>query len=166
VYKRQVKNSASPVSRKVPLYKKDDAGNYIKDDDGRMVQEGWKFKEEVGRFSPQHAVEDHRRMLGLIKTTIELRKSDADKFVVVGHHSPSKQSTHPRYKHETLMNGGYSSDLEEFIKDRPQIKLWTHGHTHEDFDYMVGETRIVCNPRGYIGYEGRADNFKLKVVEV
>ena len=50
--------------------------------------------------------------------------------------------------------------------DHPQIKLWTHGHTHEDFDYMVGETRIVCNPRGYIRYEERADSFKLKYVDV
>jgi hypothetical protein len=47
------------------------------------------------------------------------------------------------------MNGAYHSDLREFILDRPQIKLWTHGHTHHPFDYMIGETRIVCNPRGY-----------------
>jgi hypothetical protein len=50
--------------------------------------------------------------------------------------------------------------------DHPQIKLWTHGHTHEDFDYMVGSTRIVCNPRGYDAYEDRADRFQLKFVEV
>jgi hypothetical protein len=64
------------------------------------------------------------------------------------------------------MNGGYHSDLSEFILDRPGIKLWTHGHTHEDFDYMIGECRVVCNPRGYIKYEPRADKFTLKVVEV
>ena len=64
------------------------------------------------------------------------------------------------------MNGGYHSDLSEFILDNPQIKLWTHGHTHEDFDYMIGSTRVVCNPRGYINYESRANNWKLKVMEV
>jgi len=68
--------------------------------------------------------------------------------------------------HDTLMNGAYSSSLDDFIVDHPQIKLWTHGHTHEDFDYMVGSTRIVCNPRGYDGYEDRADSFNLKYVEV
>lgn len=124
------------------------------------------FRTRTARFSPADAVEEHFKMLDVIKQTIELRKSDDEKFVVVGHHAPSKKSTHPRYKNETLMNGGYSSDLEEFIKERPQIKLWTHGHTHEDFDYVVGETRIVCNPRGYFRYEERADNFKLKVVEI
>jgi hypothetical protein len=88
------------------------------------------------------------------------------KFVVVGHHTPSRLSTHEMYKNETLMNGGYSSQLDEFILDHPQIKLWTHGHTHHEFDYMIGSTRIVCNPRGYINYEAQADNFKLKYVEV
>jgi hypothetical protein len=64
------------------------------------------------------------------------------------------------------MNGAYSSRLDDFILNHPQIKLWTHGHTHEDFDYMIGTTRVVCNPRGYINYEVRADDFKLKYVEI
>jgi len=50
--------------------------------------------------------------------------------------------------------------------DHPQIRLWTHGHTHEDFDYMVGSTRIVCNPRGYINHEERADTWQPKLVEI
>ena len=89
-----------------------------------------------------------------------------EKFVVAGHHSPSKLSTHPKYQDDQLMNGAYSSDLSEFILDHPQIKLWTHGHTHHEFDYMIGSTRIACNPRGYIGYEPQADDFKLKYLEV
>lgn len=89
----------------------------------------------------------HRETLQYIRSVIAERHDE--KFVVVGHHSPSHQSIHPQYVHETLMNGAYHSDLSEFILDHPQIKLWTHGHTHHCFDYMIGETRIVCNPRGY-----------------
>lgn len=152
--------------RRVPLYKKDADGQYVRNEStGGYIEEGFKFKDEVAYFSPEHAVEDHRAFLAHLKT--ELDKADADaRFVVVGHHSPSKKSTHPKYKHETLMNGGYSSDLDSFILANPQIKLWTHGHTHEDFDYMIGSTRIVCNPRGYINYEDRANGFKLKYVEI
>ena len=128
-----------------------------KDEDG-------KFHERKSRFTPEDAVEDHKQMMNYIRIMIE-GKFD-QKFVVVGHHSPSKQSTHPRYKEEVVMNGGYSSDLDDFIIDHPQIKLWTHGHTHEDFDYMIGSTRIVCNPRGYIRYEDRADRFELKFLEI
>jgi hypothetical protein len=65
-----------------------------------------------------------------------------------------------------MMNGCYYSDLVEFIMDRPEIVLWTHGHTHEDFDYMIGTTRVICNPRGYVGYEERADQWKPKIVEL
>jgi hypothetical protein len=88
------------------------------------------------------------------------------KFVVVGHHAPSKLSTHPRYADEVIMNGGYSSSLDEFMMDHPQIKLWTHGHCHNKFDYMIGSTRIVCNPRGYDGYEDLAERFKLQYVDI
>ena len=122
------------------------------------------FKERVATFSPDDAVVDHKEMVEYIRMMIE-GKFD-QKFVVVGHHAPSKASTHPRYADEVIMNGGYSSELSEFIMDHPQIKLWTHGHTHENFDYMIGSTRIVCNPRGYDGYEDRADRFELKFVEV
>ena len=98
-------------------------------------------------LKPHDTVLRHKHMLGYIKTVVA-EKPD-EKFVVVGHHSPSFQSVHESYKTETLMNGAYHSDLSEFILDRPQIKLWTHGHTHYPFDYVIGETRIVCNPRGY-----------------
>jgi Icc-related predicted phosphoesterase len=122
------------------------------------------FKQRAARFTPEDAVEDHKQMMDYIRIMIEGKWDQ--KFVVVGHHSPSKQSTHPRYKEEVIMNGGYSSNLDDFIIDHPQIKLWTHGHTHEDFDYMIGSTRIVCNPRGYIRYENRADRFELKFLEI
>ena len=117
------------------------------------------------KFRPNHAAERHRKTVEYIRTVIE-GKFD-QKFVVVGHHAPSKMSTHEMYKDQYLMNGGYSSELSEFIIDHPQIKLWTHGHTHHQFDYMIGGTRIVCNPRGYINYEACADTFNpYKVVEV
>jgi Icc-related predicted phosphoesterase len=164
---RTVKNSNRMVSRKVMKYKKDENGQYvseIKDGVNVMIEEGFKFEESISTFSPEDAVEDHKKMLDYLKVMLEGKHDQ--KFVVVGHHAPTKLSTHPRYADELIMNGGYSSDLSEFILDHPQIKLWTHGHTHEEFDYLIGTTRIVCNPRGYINYEDRADNFKLKFVEV
>jgi len=121
-----------------------------------------KFHKRPARFTPQDTVQDHKKMLEYINVTSE----PLGKYVVVGHHAPSKASTHPRYQTEVIVNGAYSSRLDDFILNHPQIKLWTHGHTHEDFDYMVGTTRVVCNPRGYDGYEERADNFKLKYVEI
>jgi len=164
---RCVTNSDRKVHRRVPVYKKDENGKYITQKVGEinsLVEDGFKMKAEDATFSPVDAVVDHKAMLEYIRLTVEGRWDQ--KFVVVGHHSPSRQSTHPRYAAEAIMNGGYSSRLDNFILDHPQIKLWTHGHTHEDFDYQIGSTRIVCNPRGYINYEERANHFKLVTVEV
>jgi len=122
--------------------------------------------DELGytKLRPAHTAARHRKSVEYIRSVME-GKFD-EKFVVVGHMAPSKLSVHPKYQNDTLMNGAYASDLSEFIMDHPQIKLWTHGHTHHQFDYMIGSTRIVCNPRGYVGYEDSADNFKLQYLEV
>ena len=99
------------------------------------------------KLRPAHAMDRYRKTVEYIKQMVDANGDR--KCVVVGHHAPSFQSIGEQYKHDTLMNGGYASDLSEFILDRPQIKLWTHGHMHQTFDYMIGETRVVCNPRGY-----------------
>ena len=169
---RIVRNSNRMVTRTVPLYELNpdytedgkNGGKYATKEGGGLIEIGQKKKQEPSTFCPEDAVPEHKAMVDYIRTVIE-GKFD-EKFVVVGHHAPSKQSTHPRYQHDTLMNGAYSSSLDEFILDHPQIKLWTHGHTHEDFDYMIGTTRVFCNPRGYINYESKADKWTLKSVEV
>ena len=131
------------------------------EDDHKKVR----FKTRPATLSPRHVLEDHKAMLKVIEDAY----ADVPPWktvVVCTHHAPSKGSEHPRYKHDQLMNGAYNSQLDQFIMDRPGIKLWTHGHTHEDFDYMIKSCRVVCNPRGYINYEDRADRFQLRVVEV
>ncbi len=82
-----------------------------------------------------------------------LEKEMKEGCVVFTHHSPSFQSTHEKYKHDHEMNGGYCSSLEELIL-RKKPKLWMHGHLHDPVDYMIGETRILSNPRGYRGEGG------------
>jgi predicted phosphodiesterase len=124
------------------------------------------FKTRVAKFSPEDAVTEHVKMKEYIQVVTDMLGKNPNRYVVVGHHSPSRRSTHAMYANDTIMNGGYSSDLDEFIENRPQIKLWTHGHTHHEFDYVIGETRVVCNPRGYIGHEPQADKWKLKTVEI
>jgi predicted phosphodiesterase len=123
------------------------------------------FRTRPAKFCPEDAVAEHKKMLEYIRIVYE-GMPPWKQMVVVGHHTPSHVSCHPKYKDDSLMNGGYHSDLTEFILDRPGIKLWTHGHTHELFDYMLRSTRVVCNPRGYAGHEDIADTFTLKVVEL
>ena len=116
--------------------------------DFRLIRDDTKG---YSKLKPATTVHRHRETLEFIRKTMD--SDSSKKYVVVGHHSPSFQSCHEQYKNDRIMNGGYHSELGNFIADRPQIKLWTHGHTHHCFDYVIGETRVVCNPRGYSGYE-------------
>jgi len=156
---RIIANSNEVVHYKSPVYGHKEDGSIDYDNVVSM-----EFQTRSAKFSPEDSVVDHKAMLQFIKDSIASRPDMP--WVVVGHHAPSKLSTKPRYEKDVMVNGAYSSDLSEFILDHPQIKVWTHGHTHHEFDYMIGSTRIVCNPRGYINYEPQADEFKLKFVEV
>lgn len=106
-------------------------------------------RREYAAMSPRDVVLRHTHTLDYFRARLSEHKDK--KCVVVGHHSPSFKSVHESHRSQILMNGAYHSDLSEFILDHPQIALWTHGHTHHPFDYVIGETRVVCNPRGYEG---------------
>jgi Icc-related predicted phosphoesterase len=166
---REVRNSNRMAVRRVPLYMENslwtadgaNGGRYVKDERGNLVPNGEKFIEEPSRWSPEDSVADHKRMLDYIDHVTR----EPGSYVVVGHHCPSEQSVAACYK-GNLLNGAFRSRLDAFIEARPQIRLWLHGHTHHNFGYKIGETRVVCNPRGYIEHEAIADSFKLQYLEV
>ena len=76
----------------------------------------------------------------------ELEKPFDGKTVVVTHHAPSIQSILDKFK-MNKSTPAYASSMEEFMF--MGVDLWTHGHVHNNSDYMIGDTRVVCNPRGY-----------------
>ena len=108
----------------------------------RIAKEGFK------KFLPMRTLKEFTTTRDYIKTVVEGTPVDMP-VVVCTHHAPSALSIHEMYKHDHLMNGGYYSDLSYMLFDQPRIKLWTHGHMHQCFDYQLGDARVVCNPRGY-----------------
>jgi Icc-related predicted phosphoesterase len=81
-------------------------------------------------------------------------KNNPDKpIVVITHMAPTFESVNWKFKGEQTTNGAYCSDLSDLILDNPNIKTWVHGHVHDPVDYMVGSTRVLCNPRGYVPWE-------------
>jgi predicted phosphodiesterase len=67
--------------------------------------------------------------------------------VIVSHHAPSYQSVAQQYLFDSL-TPAFANKLDMLIEELP-AKVWVHGHTHSFFDYAIGSTRVVCNPRGY-----------------
>ena len=121
-------------------------------------------KANYRKFLPTDAVLEHLDTVRYIKNVVE--SDSSKKYVVVGHHAPTKLSINERYVRDTIMNGGYHSDLSDFIIDHPQIKLWTLGHVHDPHSYYMGDTFVVANPRGYIGHDLEAENFKLRHIDL
>jgi hypothetical protein len=119
------------------------------------------------KLKPVDTAIRHRKTVDYIKLIASEHRNKT--VVVVGHHTPSFQSCHEMYRSDHIMNGAYHSDLTNVMLDNPNIKLWTHGHTHHCFDYIVGDCRVVCNPRGYRQETGWSEDTGWdidKVVEV
>ena len=74
--------------------------------------------------------------------------------VVVTHYLPHRQSVARRFTGSPLNRFFLAEDAAGLV-ERAGARLWIHGHTHVACDYVVGETRVVCNPRGYPGEAAR-----------
>ena len=64
--------------------------------------------------------------------------------IVVSHFAPSRKSVSSRFEKD-LLSSYWVNDLDSLLG---YSDYWIHGHTHESFDYSVGGTRVLCNPRG------------------
>lgn len=85
----------------------------------------------------------------------ELNKTFIGKTIIMTHHIPSFDIA-ALSGEEALY--AYSSDLTNIIKNY-NIDFWIFGHIHKSFDGIIGNTRMICNPLGYIK-DGKNNNFK------
>ena len=105
-------------------------------------------------FTAAASAERHARERGFVEDALFAAPGPA---VVVTHHAPTPRSIHPRWRTSAL-NGAFASDLERVI-ERHQPTLWIHGHVHDAVDALLGETRVLANPRGYPG-DGRRNGYQ------
>ena len=105
-----------------------------------------------------HVYDEHERATRFLVDNVH--KGD----VVITHHLPTFRSVPPRYKSDPLTRF-FVSPMDDLIRHR-RPALWVHGHSHDSADYLHGDTRVVCNPFGYIGYELNERFVEKMVVEV
>jgi predicted phosphodiesterase len=104
---------------------------------------------EFRRLKPSDTAILHGKSRRWLEGRLDLGRNAGTRTVVITHHAPSIHSVPARYKKDHL-SAAFASNLEEMILDS-QIDLWVHGHIHDPSDYSIGNTRVVCNPRGYVG---------------
>ena len=123
--------------------------------DYRLIRRGTKL------LRPEDTRELHRVQVAWLEQ--RLTESLTGPTVVVTHYLPHRQSVHPKYAGNRF-NPCFASDLARLV--RAPVAVWVHGHTHESLDYVVGATRVVCNPRGYLPREPNPAFDPALVVEV
>lgn len=82
----------------------------------------------------------------------KLAKLANKKVIALTHHAPSHQSIHEKYSGKDE-NEFYANHFDYRLMDGKGPDFWVHGHLHDSVDYELGSTRVLCNPRGYYGYE-------------
>lgn len=84
------------------------------------------------------------------------------KIVMVTHHSPSYNGLSPKFAGHPA-NCAFHSDTIELFSDIENIKVWVHGHTHDEIDYSYNGINVLCNPAGY---HKELNSFKVKYFEI
>ena len=115
-----------------------DAGYHM--NDYRAIRWG------LSKLTPDRTLELHQHARGWLTDQLA-EPARPEPVVVVTHHAPSPWSVHMRYRDSTI-NGSFASNLDDLLVSCGP-DLWVHGHVHDNFDYVVGETRVLCNPQGY-----------------
>ena len=107
-----------------------------------------------------------RRDAYRLRRTLEAlgRGVDVEAVVAVTHTVPGTgrdlQGPYGDPKHrDQVLNGAFCNAWMQggsgrLLPPPPKVALWCYGHTHTAIDAVRGNTRFVCNPRGY-GGEGR-----------
>lgn len=131
------------------------AGQYNLND-FRLIKEG------DALFTPRDSIQLFQESVSWLKN--KLTSADKQKTVVITHHLPSSASISEKYANDPL-NPCFASNIDYLFG---MTDVWIHGHTHDSFDYIEKNTRVICNPRGYVQY-GQPENKKFNpefVIEI
>lgn len=139
----------------------------------------------IERFRPSHAMARHKESRAFLES--ELRRSRGDeRLVIVSHHAPIPDMSdglggsddEPRGSgDDSGLTPAFRSDLRSLMSPaaddgRGELRpadMWIFGHTHQSFDSVVGNSRVLSNAKGYGPWPGQQttwdnQNFDEKLV--
>lgn len=111
-------------------------------------------------FSPNDAAYLFRQHYGYIKHQYEEIKL---KKVIVTHFLPAVECIDPKYLGvaTATLNDYFANDLGEWISTLEDT-TWLFGHTHDNVDTKINNTRLIANPYGY----GFNKNYKECLIDL
>ena len=117
------------------------------------------FHVTLGGWDTYAHLEEHKR----ITANIAALAGKVD--VVITHFPPTLEALDQELYRDNHSNPYFINDAEPLV-EYVGAKLWVSGHTHSPFDYNVGQTRVIGNPRGYHHVDPRPGFSVLRTVEV
>jgi len=119
----------------------------------------------IGGYTPEDWTTEHNTNKNFINHCLkESSLYDVRKTVVISHYLPSNESVPLRFKGDSYNPFFVNPGLLENMENPPD--LWLHGHTHDSCDYIIGKTRVVCNPYGYNGSSLNQDFNPRLLIEI
>lgn len=108
------------------------------------------------KFHPNDAIELHHQHKKFIEDVCNIPFNG--QTVVITHHAPSFKSMDLIWETRLgVVKYIFASNMENIVV-YSGAKYWLHGHIHSSKDYMLGDTRVICNPRGNGVWENKQFN--------
>jgi len=108
------------------------------------------------KLRPEHVKDENTKSYEWLNETIGFYQENGWKTVVMTHHAPSQLSCSPEFR-GGADNVYYANRVDaDYNFNLPNV--WVHGHMHSSSDYMLGDCRVLTNPRGYAKANGEAQN--------
>ena len=122
---------------------------------------GWRDPDgSIRMITPEDCLNENQKSKAYIFS--EIARLGKANTVVVTHHAPTEKSIAPQFMGDSL-NCCFANNWQNELGYHGPA-LWFHGHVHNEFDYMMGDTRVVCNPLGYPSE--RPTPFEWKIIEI
>jgi predicted phosphodiesterase len=100
-------------------------------------------KYEHRQWTIQDHKDEHKKFVRGLEAW--LKETEGQKRIVLTHFMPTPRAIPERFRNSNL-NPYFCANMERFMGWEG---VWAFGHTHDSFDEMFGDTRVVCNPHGY-----------------
>ncbi len=130
------------------------------------------FRDDPYNWMYKDQLNDFNQIAGFSKWVYKENRETIDFFqknmqkgdFVVTHHLPSMLSVSEFFK-DSQTNRFYVCDISEIIREKKPA-IHHHGHAHRNTDHYLYDTRVVCNPGGYTGYEPNLEFNQSFTVEI